>query len=181
MGTVFLDGKTLRRMLIGAALSIKKNLEYINELNVFPVPDGDTGTNMTKTIEGGIAEISAISEDDNVTVSDITEKFTHGSLLGARGNSGVILSQIFAGIEEVLVKYEVATVNDFVVAYSNGIKRAYSSVMNPIEGTLLTVFREATEYACEKHTETDTVAYAGAHITAPVLKEERCRLVADSA
>lgn len=150
MGTVFLDGKTLRRMLIGAALSIKKNLEYINELNVFPVPDGDTGTNMTKTIEGGIAEISAISEDDNVTVSDITEKFTHGSLLGARGNSGVILSQIFAGIEEVLVKYEVATVNDFVVAYSNGIKRAYSSVMNPVEGTLLTVFREATEYASSR-------------------------------
>lgn len=150
MKTMFLDGKTLRRMLIGAASNIKKNLDYINDLNVFPVPDGDTGTNMTRTIEGGIAEMSSIDNNDDITVSDITEKFAHGSLLGARGNSGVILSQIFAGISEVLVKYEVATVNDFVVAYTNGIKKAYNSVMNPVEGTILTVFREATEYAASK-------------------------------
>ncbi len=150
MKTMFLDGKTLRRMLIGAASNIKTNLDYINDLNVFPVPDGDTGTNMTRTIEGGIAEISAIELSDNLTVSDVTEKFAHGSLLGARGNSGVILSQIFSGISEVLVKYEVATVKDFVVAYTNGIKKAYNSVMNPVEGTILTVFREATEYAASK-------------------------------
>lgn len=157
MKTLFLDGKTLKRMLIGAAINIKKNIDYINDLNVFPVPDGDTGTNMTKTIEGGIAEISAISDDDCATVSDVTEKFAHGSLLGARGNSGVILSQIFAGIEEVLVKYEVATVKDFVVAYTNGVKKAYGSVMNPVEGTILTVFREATEYATSKITDDSSI------------------------
>lgn len=157
MNTLFLDGKTLKRMLIGAAINIKKNIDYINDLNVFPVPDGDTGTNMTKTIEGGIAEISAISDDDCATVSDVTEKFAHGSLLGARGNSGVILSQIFAGIEEVLVKYEVATVKDFVVAYTNGVKKAYGSVMNPVEGTILTVFREATEYATSKITDDSSI------------------------
>ncbi|MBQ8689920.1 MAG: DAK2 domain-containing protein [Clostridia bacterium] len=142
--TMQLDGKTLRRMLIGAAETIRANSDKINDLNVFPVPDGDTGINMTKTIEGGIAEISSL---DEASVSDVTHKFAHGALLGARGNSGVILSQIFAGIEEVLGSCTVATVRDFVAAFRSGVKKAYDSVMNPTEGTILTVFREATEYA----------------------------------
>lgn len=154
---MILDGKTLRRMLIGAASRIKDNCEHINELNVFPVPDGDTGTNMTKTVEGGIAELTGIDPEAEVSVSDVTYKFAHGSLLGARGNSGVILSQIFAGIEEELVKCEVATVMDFVRAYRNGITKAYNSVMNPTEGTILTVFREATEYAAAKVTEDSSI------------------------
>lgn len=157
MNTMILDGKTLRRMLIGAAANIKMNSDHINELNVFPVPDGDTGTNMTKTIEGGIAEISAVEPDDEPTVSDVSHKFAHGSLLGARGNSGVILSQIFAGIEEELVKCKVATAADFVSAYRNGIKKAYDSVMNPTEGTILTVFRESTEYAASKMNENSSI------------------------
>ena len=147
MGISFLDGKTLRRMLTGAAKNIRDNVDYINELNVFPVPDGDTGTNMTKTIEGGIAEISSLSDNDSITVAEVIGKFAHGALLGARGNSGVILSQIFAGIGEGLAECESATVADFASAYVNGVKKAYGSVMNPVEGTILTVFREAVEYA----------------------------------
>ncbi len=144
MNMIEIDGRLLRRMLIGAAETIRQHCSQINDLNVFPVPDGDTGTNMTKTIEGGIAEISAL---DSEKVSDVSCKFTHGALLGARGNSGVILSQIFSGIEEILSKCEVATVDDFVKAYKNGIVKAYNSVVNPTEGTILTVFREATDFA----------------------------------
>ena len=155
MNTKILDGKTLRRMLIGAAETIRSNSDHINELNVFPVPDGDTGTNMMRTVEGGIAEITELN--DEATVSDVSYKFAHGSLLGARGNSGVILSQIFAGIEEGLVKCEYATVIDFVNAYRNGVKKAYGSVMNPTEGTILTVFREATEFAAAKMDNDSTI------------------------
>jgi len=155
MNTKILDGKTLRRMLIGAAETIRSNSDHINELNVFPVPDGDTGTNMMRTIEGGIAEITELNDD--ATVSDVSYKFAHGSLLGARGNSGVILSQIFAGIEEGLVKCDYATVVDFVNAYRNGVKKAYGSVMNPTEGTILTVFREATEFSAAKMNNDSTI------------------------
>lgn len=147
MNTMEIDGRLLRRMLIGAAETIRQNCAQINDLNVFPVPDGDTGTNMTKTIEGGIAEITSL---DSERVSDVSNKFAHGALLGARGNSGVILSQIFSGIEEILSKCEKATVEDFINAYKNGIVKAYNSVVNPTEGTILTVFREATEYAAGK-------------------------------
>ncbi len=134
-------------MLIGAAENIRANSSEINDLNVFPVPDGDTGTNMTKTVEGGIAEIAALSDP---SVSDVSGKFARGSLLGARGNSGVILSQIFAGIEQELVKCDTASVTDFANAYRAGVIRAYDSVVNPTEGTILTVFREATEYAAKR-------------------------------
>lgn len=157
MNTMILDGKTLKSMLIGAAAHIKKNCDEINDLNVFPVPDGDTGTNMSKTVEGGIAELNSINEDGELTVSGVSYKFAHGSLLGARGNSGVILSQIFAGIEEVLSECEFATTIDFVRAYRNGIEKAYSSVMNPTEGTILTVFREATEVACASVDENSSI------------------------
>lgn len=155
MNTKILDGKTLRRMLIGAAETIRSNSDYINELNVFPVPDGDTGTNMMRTIEGGISDITNLTDD--VTVSEVAHKFAHGSLLGARGNSGVILSQIFAGIEEGFAKCECATVADFVNAYKSGVKKSYGSVMNPTEGTILTVFREAAEYASAKVTSESTI------------------------
>lgn len=156
MNTMILDGKTLRKMLIGAAANIKNNSDYINELNVFPVPDGDTGTNMTKTVEGGVAELVSLNAEAP-TVSDVTYRFAHGSLLGARGNSGVILSQIFAGIEEELSKHEVVSALDFVNAYRNGVTKAYNSVMNPTEGTILTVFREATEYAASRTNENSSI------------------------
>ena len=148
MKSLTIDGKTLKCMLIGAARCIKKNIDYVNDLNVFPVPDGDTGTNMTRTVEGGIAEISGI--DGEVTVGDVIGKFAHGALLGARGNSGVILSQIFAGIAEDLQGCVNATAKELSAAYVNGVKKSYASVTNPVEGTILTVFREATEYALQR-------------------------------
>ncbi len=155
MSTMLLDGKTLRRMYIGAAETIRSNCDYINELNVFPVPDGDTGTNMMRTIEGGVSDVINLTDDANV--AEVAHKFARGSLLGARGNSGVILSQIFAGIEEGLSKCDCATVLDFVNAYKSGVKKSYGSVMNPTEGTILTVFREATEFACAKVSAESTI------------------------
>ena len=146
MSTSILDGKKLKEMLIGGAENIHSNLSEINDLNVFPVPDGDTGTNMTKTIEGGLAEISAV---DSERISEVIDKFAHGMLLGARGNSGVILSQIFAGIKNALEKYESVGAQELAEAYRSGIEKSYSSVMNPTEGTILTVFRESTEYAAK--------------------------------
>ena len=154
MSTALLDGKKLKEMLIGGAENIHASIAEINDLNVFPVPDGDTGTNMTKTIEGGLAEISSMQSDK---ISDVIDKFAHGMLLGARGNSGVILSQIFAGIKSALEKYEKVTALDLVEAYRSGIEKSYSSVMNPTEGTILTVFRESTEYAAKRINEKSSV------------------------
>ncbi len=154
MSTEILDGKTLKTMLIGGTEFIRTNIAEINDLNVFPVPDGDTGTNMTKTLEGGISEISEIESE---SISGVMEKFAHGVLLGARGNSGVILSQIFVGIKEELEKFDKVTAIDLSNAYKNGIAKSYSAVVNPTEGTILTVFRESTEYAASKIDESSTI------------------------
>lgn len=154
MSTAKLDGKQLRTMLIAGTESMREKIDEINDLNVFPVPDGDTGTNMTKTLEGGISEMV---NNDTESVSDVIEKFAHGMLLGARGNSGVILSQIFAGIEEELSKYDTVTARDLANAYKSGIEKSYASVLNPTEGTILTVFRESTEYAASKIDENSTI------------------------
>ena len=154
MSTEILDGKTFKAMLIGGAENIRTNLEKINDLNVFPVPDGDTGTNMTKTIEGGLLEISSMESE---SIADVMGKFAKGVLLGARGNSGVILSQIFAGIKEELEKHDTVSAVDLSNAYKKGIEKSYSAVMNPTEGTILTVFRESTEYAASRINEKSTI------------------------
>ena len=147
MATKILDGRLLRNMLIGAAEHIKNNSSELNDLNVFPVPDGDTGTNMTKTIEGGLLQVAEL---DSSSVSSVMDKFAHGLLLSARGNSGVILSQIFAGIREALEKYESVSAKELCEAYKSGVSKSYSAVSNPTEGTILTVFRESTEYVSKK-------------------------------
>ena len=141
--TQTLDGVLFTKMLIGGASRLAANIERLNQLNVFPVPDGDTGTNMAKTFDGGIKALS--SETDNI--SEISNNFAKGVLLSARGNSGVILSQIFAGINEGLKDYGFVGVNELAKAYQSGIQKSYSAVQNPTEGTILTVFRESTEYA----------------------------------
>lgn len=140
-----IDGKCFAEMLHGGAVMLSEHAQEINDLNVFPVPDGDTGTNMTKTLEGGLSEISSDSE----SIGELSGNFAHGVLLGARGNSGVILSQIFAGINEELSKYDKVGAKELARAYKNGIKKSYSAVQNPTEGTILTVFRESTEYAAD--------------------------------
>lgn len=133
-------------MLLGGAQSIKDSCSYINDLNVFPVPDGDTGTNMLKTVEGGLSRLSS----DDVGVCAVMESFARGMLLGARGNSGVILSQIFAGISDSLKGYDRIDARTLAEAYKAGIERSYGAVQNPTEGTILTVFRESAEYAASK-------------------------------
>ena len=141
-------------MLLGGASALLEHAQEVNDLNVFPVPDGDTGTNMAKTLEGGIAKLST---DDTDSIGEASKSFSNGVLLGARGNSGVILSQIFAGINEELSKYDVIDAKGLAEAYKNGIKKSYSAVQNPTEGTILTVFRESTEYAAENIDENSTI------------------------
>ncbi|MBR2432716.1 MAG: DAK2 domain-containing protein [Clostridia bacterium] len=154
METRVLDGNTFKRILQGGAREIRLNIQTINDLNVFPVPDGDTGTNMSRTIESGIARIS--SEED-APLSAVAAEFSRGSLLGARGNSGVILSQFFAGVCEKLSRNETVTATEFAEAYITGVERSYAAVATPVEGTILTVFRESAEYAKKNINEDSTL------------------------
>ena len=147
-----IDGITFRRMLRGGAEGIRTHIQTINELNVFPVPDGDTGTNMSRTIESGVSEIAS---DEYVSLDRVAGDFAKGSLFGARGNSGVILSQFFAGICAELVEKETVTVKELSRAYIQGVKRSYCAVGNPVEGTILTVFRESADYA-DQHIDNDS-------------------------
>ena len=118
-----------------------------NDLNVFPVPDGDTGDNMYMTMQGGLNGLKSVEEN---SVCKRAKALADGMLLNARGNSGVILSQLFAGISDGLLGCEVATVSDLGKAFKSGVCKAYKAVSKPVEGTILTVAREATDYACEK-------------------------------
>ena len=154
MSTKTIDGKFYARMLCGGAAMLALHIKELNELNVFPVADGDTGTNMLKTIEGGI---SAIEKESSDCIGDLSKKFSRGVLLSARGNSGVILSQIFAGINEVLESEENVSVMLLAKAYTHGIEKSYSAVQNPTEGTILTVFRESTQYAAERMNENSSL------------------------
>lgn len=140
----YLSGFLLKRMAKSGASQLRTNADEVNKLNVFPVPDGDTGDNMRMTIESGIAAIENIDSDD---LAEVMKTLSHGMLLGARGNSGVILSQFFAGMAKGLEKSEKADPSTFGEALEMGVKQAYSSVMTPTEGTILTVAREAVEYA----------------------------------
>lgn len=150
----FLDGALLAKMAQGGAAQLRSNSEEVNKLNVFPVPDGDTGDNMRMTIESGIAAL------ENTTSSDLAEvmkTLSHGMLLGARGNSGVILSQFFAGVAKGFESSEKADARSLGHALELGVKQAYASVMTPTEGTILTVAREAVEYAVARITPTSTI------------------------
>lgn len=150
----FIDAQTFKSMLIAGANELNANIKIVNELNVFPVPDGDTGFNMLKTVEGGIVKIK---DYQGSSVSELASLFASGALLGARGNSGVILSQMFKGISNGLQGCENATVAELKQAFNEGVKCSYSAVQNPVEGTILTVFRMATEYACANVADDATV------------------------
>jgi len=155
MNTTTLQGKTYLKMLLGGASSLLENVEELNALNVFPVADGDTGTNMYKTMQGGLMEATSAEETDSI--GKVSKNFAKGILLSARGNSGVILSQIFTGINEILRYFDTATPTQLADAYRKGIEKAYSAVQNPTEGTILTVFRESTEYAAQNITKDSSV------------------------
>ena len=140
-----LSGKILRDALISGANNIINNKESVDELNVFPVPDGDTGTNMSMTIRNAVAELNMLS--DSVTVETVAQTAASAMLRGARGNSGVILSLLFRGLSKGLAGKHEATVEDYCNALKLGAEAAYKSVMKPTEGTILTVARVAAEKA----------------------------------
>lgn len=139
-----LDGAMLKKALIGAAKFLEDNKEEVNSLNVFPVPDGDTGTNMSLTVNSAIKQGLNIDEE---SVSKIALATSHGSLMGARGNSGVILSQLFRGFANGLNGKDTAETTVLADAFKQAADTAYKAVMKPTEGTILTVARECGDYA----------------------------------
>lgn len=142
-----IDGELFSKIVENGARNLQINLKTVNDLNVFPVPDGDTGDNMFMTMQGGLNGLKSVSEN---SVSKKAKALADGMLLNARGNSGVILSQLFAGISDGLSGCDEATVSDLCKAFKSGVCKAYKAVSKPVEGTILTVAREATDYACEK-------------------------------
>ena len=140
------------KMVQAAADKLGKNAEFINSLNVFPVPDGDTGTNMTSSMASGA---KYERNETSKKVGDLSAALAKGLLMGARGNSGVILSQIFRGFAKATEGMDVLSAADFVNAYANGAKTAYKAVMKPTEGTILTVVRESAQAGLNKIKETD--------------------------
>ncbi len=139
-----LTGTDLKKMLIAGARVLKNNRDIINVLNTFPVPDGDTGTNMDLTMRSALAELEKVTED---SVSSMAGALSLGSLLGARGNSGVILSQLFRGFARALEGKRVVNGREFANAMQEGVNTAYKAVMKPVEGTILTVARESAKTA----------------------------------
>ena len=140
------------KMVQAAADKLNKNAEFINSLNVFPVPDGDTGTNMASSMASGAKYERA---ENSTAVGNLSAALAKGLLMGARGNSGVILSQIFRGFAKATDGLDKLSAQDFVDAYANGAKTAYKAVMKPTEGTILTVVRESAQEGLNKIEETD--------------------------
>ena len=155
-----IDGKMLQKMFLSGAKNLEAKKEWINELNVFPVPDGDTGTNMTLTIMSAAKEVGAI---ENPTMQNLAKAISSGSLRGARGNSGVIMSQIFRGFTKEIKQFDTIDAVTFANACDHAVETAYKAVMKPKEGTILTVAKGMAEKARELVMETDDleVIFAG--------------------
>ena len=136
------DGNLFKSLVINGAANLRANYQIVDSLNVFPVPDGDTGTNMKMTIEGGVNEIASM---DDVNIYEISKKLSRGMLMGARGNSGVILSQLFRGLSKGFENLVSVNAISLAEAFESSVKQAYKAVVTPVEGTILTVAREASE------------------------------------
>ena len=149
-----LNGEQFKELLTSGALNLKANYEEVDSLNVFPVPDGDTGTNMLRTISGGVTALNGFDVKD---LGETGKAVSKGMLMSARGNSGVILSQIFRGICKGFEGKKEVDALGLAEAYKVGVKQAYGAVVTPVEGTILTVFREATEVAAKKLTKDSTI------------------------
>ena len=139
-----IDGVAYSNMLKRAAINLKNHAGEINDLNVFPIPDGDTGDNMLLTLMGGVDAL----KEESTSLAEVSRNVTNGMLFSARGNSGVILSQFFDGIAAGLSESDVADSHQLGKAFRVGVKHAYNAVMKPTEGTILTVAHDATEFAC---------------------------------
>lgn len=154
VGMNTIDAKDLQKAFLAGAKNLEAKKEWINELNVFPVPDGDTGTNMTMTIMSAAREVAAI---ENPTMENLAKAISSGSLRGARGNSGVILSQLFRGFTKEIKKLDVITTTTLANAFVRGTETAYKAVMKPKEGTILTVAKGMADKAVELVTETEDI------------------------
>ena len=153
MQTKTIDGQTFIKMVSGGAANLRANASIVNDLNVFPIPDGDTGENMSRTINGGLSRLDI---HDGLTLDKASRMLADGMLMSARGNSGVILSQFFAGIAKGFEGKENADLEDLANALKSGVESAYAAVNKPTEGTILTVAREAAEYAASRITADST-------------------------
>ncbi len=142
-----LGAAELRQLMVAFRDALRSHQEVVNRLNVYPVPDGDTGTNMALTLESVVAELETTAVSSDGDIASVCKAISHGSLMGARGNSGVILSQILRGICEVIGARSPADAAACAAALSQGAAAAYGAVMKPVEGTILTVAREAAEAA----------------------------------
>ncbi|QVK18851.1 DAK2 domain-containing protein [Mycoplasmatota bacterium] len=142
MSTFKIDGSLFKQMIINGAVNLDNNSDYIDELNVFPVPDGDTGTNMKLTLNAGAKEIVNLNSN---SIAEVAKKLSRGLLMGARGNSGVILSQLFRGFANGVEGHDIADTVIFAKALKKGVETAYKAVMKPVEGTILTVSRESAD------------------------------------
>ncbi len=141
---IVVDGERFKRLVYASLAWLRQHQEEINALNVFPVPDGDTGTNMVLTMQSAWDEVAEVQENN---VGKVAHRVAHGALMGARGNSGVILSQVWRGIARYLDNKEWLTGADLAAALEEGARTAYKGVIRPVEGTILTVVREAAEEA----------------------------------
>ncbi|MBM4432154.1 MAG: DAK2 domain-containing protein, partial [Chloroflexi bacterium] len=150
------DGQDFRRAIENSTVWLAAHIDLINSLNVYPVPDGDTGTNMYLTMQAALREMSTLSEH---SVSAVARAVAHGALMGARGNSGVILSQVWRGVAKQLEGKAQLTVSDWALALQEGTATAYKGVMRPVEGTILTVAREAAQAAMSAAGESGDMVY----------------------
>ncbi len=162
-----IDAMTLKKMFLAGAASIEAKKEYINELNVFPVPDGDTGTNMTLTIMSAVKEVNNLADP---SIEELAKAISGGSLRGARGNSGVILSQLFRGFTKEIKDYKELNVTIITNAMQKAVETAYRAVMKPKEGTILTVARGGAEKAAQLVLETDDLVFFGREVIAHMEK-----------
>lgn len=142
-----IDGNTLKLIIKNGSVKLRNESQYINDLNVFPVPDGDTGSNMQSTMMSGVSAIESMEDEP---IENVGKALSRGLLMGARGNSGVILSQLFSGFAKAFQSLVTANAVHFINGLQHGVKQAYGAVINPVEGTILTVAREAVEEA-EQH------------------------------
>ena len=149
MAVKSIDAKMLAKMFLAGAQNLENKKEWINELNVFPVPDGDTGTNMTMTIMSAAKEVANLEAMADLEMASLCKAISSGSLRGARGNSGVILSQLFRGFTKGIAEVDSITVPVLAKAAEKAVETAYKAVMKPKEGTILTVAKGASTKARE--------------------------------
>ena len=146
MEYISINGRDFYNMVVNASNRLSEESEFVNSLNVFPVPDGDTGTNMSMTFKAAVKEIE---NTDSKSIGEVSKILAKGALMGARGNSGVILSQILRGLSKGLAGIDEADAGQVIAAFKQGSEAAYKAVMRPTEGTILSVIRAAAEAGME--------------------------------